>query len=74
MFLRVTLKTKYTAFADDLTAITQVSIIPIPTALVIRNWDTVLAMINELKRVIKADLDRDQTAPRDISYFTSFSL
>ena len=74
MFLRVTLKTKYTAFADDLTAITQVSIIPIPTALVIRNWDTVWAMINELKRVIKADLDRDQTAPRDISYFTSFSL
>ena len=68
------MNTKYTAYADDITAITQVSIIPIPTALVIRNWDIVWDTINELKRVITADLDRNQTAPRDHTYFTSFTL
>ena len=72
--IRVTLKTFYTAYADDVTAYTKVSVIPIPTTLVIRNWDVVWDKINVLKTSISEDLKQSQTAPTDQSYFTSFSL
>ena len=74
VYLRVTLKTHYTAYADDVTAMTKVSIVPIPTALVIRNWDTVWNMIGSIKSEIQNDLKTAETAPRDRSYYISFDL
>ena len=70
----MTLKTYYAAYADDVSAMTKVSVIPIPTALVIRNWDTVWDMISTLKTDIQTELRASQSIPRDHSYYTSFTL
>ena len=75
MFLRVTCKTEYTAYADDVSAYTKISIVPIPTALVIRKWDEVWQLITELKQVMQNDLkDNSRVPPRDTTYITSFTL
>ena len=74
VYLKITLKTTYQAYADDLSATTKVSIVPIPTALVIRNWQNVWDMINELKAIIQADLEFSDRVPRDQTYITSYTI